>query len=79
MSLGNAFIANGKRCISTGDDGPTCRVDPVLHDELVQQKDCRTIRMKGREYWEPACLSNQLITGPRPGPGTIDHLKCIQP
>ena len=27
-----------------------CRVDPKLHEKLLQQKGCKTVTMKGKEY-----------------------------
>lgn len=50
MFRGVAFMVQGKMCLSTGNDELMCRIDPVLHDELVQREGCRTMIMKGREY-----------------------------
>ena len=50
MFRGIAFMVNGKLCVSVGDDELMCRIDPVLHDELVEKNGCRTMMMKKREY-----------------------------
>jgi TfoX/Sxy family transcriptional regulator of competence genes len=50
MFRGVGFMVNGKMCVSTGDDELMCRIDPALHDELVERRGCRPMIMKGREY-----------------------------
>ena len=50
MFSGIAFMVNDKLCISAGNNRIMCRVDPVLHDELIQKNGCSTVVMKGREY-----------------------------
>src|SRR4051812_47323339 len=50
MFRGVAFMVNGKLCVSVGDDELMCRVDPKIHDELVEKSGCRTVIMKNREY-----------------------------
>lgn len=50
MFRGIAFMVNGKMCINVGDDELMIRVDPALHDELLETQDCRTVKMGGRSY-----------------------------
>ena len=50
MFSGIAFMVNDKMCVTVRDDRIMCRIDPALHDELLEKKDCRTMVMKGREY-----------------------------
>jgi len=50
MFRGITFMVNDKMCISCGDDEIMCRIDPGLHDEVVEIPGCRTVMMKGREY-----------------------------
>jgi TfoX/Sxy family transcriptional regulator of competence genes len=50
MFRGVTFMVNGKMCISVGDDEIMCRIDPDLHDEVIERRGCRTMMMKGREY-----------------------------
>ena len=50
MFSGITFMVNGKMCISAGDDRIMCRIDPVIHEEVIKKKGCRTVEMKGREY-----------------------------
>ena len=42
-------MVRGKMCVSVGKERIMCRIDPILHEELIQKKGCRTVVMKGRE------------------------------
>src|SRR6478735_4553173 len=50
MFGGTMFMVNGKMCISARADRLMVRVDPAMHDELVQRDGCSTMTMRGREY-----------------------------
>jgi len=50
MFSGIAFLVNDKMCINVGPDRIMCRIDPGMHDQLLEEKPCRTMVMKGREY-----------------------------
>lgn len=50
MFSGITFMVNGKMCISAGDDRIMCRIDPAIHEKVIDRKGCSTVRMKGREY-----------------------------
>lgn len=50
MFGGLAFMVDDKMCITAGADRIMCRIDPALHDEVINRKGCRTVVMKGREY-----------------------------
>jgi hypothetical protein len=50
MAKGALFMVNEKVCISVGDDELMLRIDPLLHEELVETKNCRTMKMKDKEY-----------------------------
>jgi hypothetical protein len=50
MFSGLAFMVNAKMCITVGPDRIMCRIDPEIHDQLLEEKPCRTMVMKGREY-----------------------------
>ncbi len=50
MFSGIAFMVNGKMCISAGNDRLMCRVNPILHEEIVQLPGVTTVVMRGREY-----------------------------
>ncbi|MGH9426676.1 MAG: TfoX/Sxy family protein [Terriglobia bacterium] len=47
---GLVFMVNGKMCVNISGQNLMCRVDPSVHEELVQKKGCTTVIMKGREY-----------------------------
>ncbi len=50
MFGGITFMVRGKMCVSVGRDRIMCRVDPGLHDSLLEREGCRTVVMKGRQY-----------------------------
>ena len=61
MFRGIAFMVNGKLCVSVGDDELMCRVDPEIHDGLVERNGCRTVIMKNREYKGYVYISEESI------------------
>ena len=50
MFRGVTFMVDGKMCISVGDNELMCRIDPALHQILIEKSGCRSVIMKGREY-----------------------------
>ncbi len=50
MFSGIAFMVDGKMCVTVRDDRIMCRIDPALHDELVEEPGCSTMMMKGKAY-----------------------------
>jgi TfoX/Sxy family transcriptional regulator of competence genes len=50
MFRGVTFMVDDKMCMSTGNEELMCRVDPALHETLIEQNGCRTLVMKGRDY-----------------------------
>jgi len=50
MFSGITFMVNGKMCITVGNDRIMCRIDPAIHEKVIERKGCRTVIMKGREY-----------------------------
>jgi len=61
MFSGIAFMVNGKMCVTVRDDRIMCRIDPAIHDELLEKKDCRTMVMKDREYKGYMLVSEDAI------------------
>jgi len=51
MFGGVAFMVRGKMCVSVGQGRMMCRIDPAIHDAALQRPGCRTVVMKGRQYW----------------------------
>jgi len=49
MFGGIAFMVRGKMCVTVGKDRIMCRIDPAIHDTVLQHKGCRTVVMRGRE------------------------------
>src|SRR5690242_4647717 len=49
MFSGITFMINGKMCISAGNDRLMCRIDPAIHEEVVERNGVQTVMMKGRE------------------------------
>src|SRR5882757_2927088 len=50
MFRGVTFMVDDKMCICVGPERLMCRIDPDKHDQLLEEKPCRTMIMKGREY-----------------------------
>ncbi len=45
-----AFMVNDHMCITVGEDRIMCRIDPAIHEEVIQKDGCQTVIMKGRPY-----------------------------
>ena len=43
MMGGLTFMYNGKMCVGIIKDELMCRIDPVLHDEVIERRGCRTM------------------------------------
>lgn len=50
MFGGLAFMVEGKMCVTVGNAGIMCRIDPAIHDAVLERGGCITVVMKGREY-----------------------------
>ncbi|HEV7622344.1 MAG TPA: TfoX/Sxy family protein [Flavisolibacter sp.] len=50
MFRGISFMVEDKMCISAGDDEIMCRIDPKIHEEVIEKEGVRTVVMKGRPY-----------------------------
>jgi len=50
MFSGITFMVDDKMCISVGPGRIMCRIDPELQDQLLEERPCRVMVMKGREY-----------------------------
>lgn len=50
MFGGLAFMVNDKMCVTVRPERMMFRIDPQLHDEVVQREGCTTVVMKNREY-----------------------------
>lgn len=49
MFRGVTFMVNKKMCVSVSLDRLMCRIDPVIHDSLVENDGCRTVNMRGHD------------------------------
>jgi len=65
MFSGITFMVNGKMCISVGDDRIMCRIDPTIHDDVVERNGARTVHMKGRDYIGYVYVSEEGIKAKR--------------
>jgi len=43
MMGGLTFMVNGKMCVGILKDELLCRIDPELHEEVVEKRGCRTM------------------------------------
>ena len=48
MMGGLTFMYNGKMCVGIFKDELMCRIDPSLHEEMVEKNDCRTMDFTNR-------------------------------
>jgi TfoX/Sxy family transcriptional regulator of competence genes len=48
MMGGLTFMYNGKMCVGVMKDELMCRIDPELHDTLVEKTGCRTMDFTNR-------------------------------
>lgn len=49
MFSGIAFMVNDKLCIAVRNDNIMIRIDPALHDELIEEQGCSAMIMRGKE------------------------------
>lgn len=45
MFGGTAFMVEGKLCIAARHDRIMCRIDPDIHEEVLEKKACGTVVM----------------------------------
>lgn len=45
---GLIFMVNGKMCISTGDNELMCRIDPAIHDQVLEMNGTREMIHSGK-------------------------------
>jgi TfoX/Sxy family transcriptional regulator of competence genes len=50
MFRGVTFMVNGKMMASAGDDQFMFRIDPELHDQVVEKEGITGVVMRGRNY-----------------------------
>ena len=48
MFRGVTFMVNGKMCVSVGNDELMCRIDPKLHETVLERNGCREMIHGGR-------------------------------
>jgi len=49
MFRGVSFLVNDKMCVNISLDRLMCRVDPAIHETLVEKDGCVTVNMRGRD------------------------------
>ncbi len=49
MFSGIAFMVDNKMCVAVGNNRILCRIDPGLHNELVEKPGCISMMMKGKD------------------------------
>ena len=45
---GIVFMVNGKMCVSTGNDELMCRIDPAIHDQVMEMNGTREMIHSGK-------------------------------
>ncbi len=48
MFRGVTFMVKGKMCVSVGDNELMCRIDPALHDSVIEKNGCREMIHAGK-------------------------------
>ena len=61
MFKGVTFMVDGKMCVSVSGDEMMCRIDPALHEAVVEKSGCCSMSMKGREYKGYVYISEEGI------------------
>jgi TfoX/Sxy family transcriptional regulator of competence genes len=64
MFGGITFMVRGKMCVSVGPDRIMCRIDPALHDSVLERQGCRAVVMKGREYRGYVYVDADVVKAP---------------
>ena len=54
-------MVDDKMCINVRGDGIMCRIDPAIHETLVEKNGCETMRMKNREYIGYILISEDVL------------------
>jgi len=49
MFGGTTLMVRGKMCVSVGRNRIMCRIDPDIHDAVLERKGCLPVVMKGRQ------------------------------
>ena len=49
MFSGIAFMVDDKLCIAVRNDNIMLRIDPAIHDQLVEKNGCSSMIMKGKD------------------------------
>lgn len=62
MFRGVTFMVNKKMCVSVSGDRIMCRVDPAIHESLVEKNGCRTVNMRGRDLMGWVYVDQDVIT-----------------
>ncbi|HEX5315799.1 MAG TPA: TfoX/Sxy family protein [Candidatus Kapabacteria bacterium] len=65
MFRGVTFMINGKMAMSAGDDKFMFRIDPALHDEVVEKEGVNPVIMRGREYKGYVHVHEDAVLGKR--------------
>ncbi len=48
MFRGITFMVNDKMCVSVSGEELMCRIDPTLHENLIEKNGCREVIMRGK-------------------------------
>lgn len=62
MFSGIAFMVNDKLCIAVRNDNIMLRIDPAIHDELVDKDGCSEMIMKGKSLTGYVVVDESVLT-----------------
>jgi len=63
MFGGIAFMINNEMCVTVQDDHIMCRIDPLIHEDVVSLPGVTTVKMKGRDYIGWVYVEESIIPG----------------
>jgi len=63
MFSGITFMIDGKMSISVGNERIMCRIDPAIHEEVINKRGVTTVKMKGREYKGYVYVTEDSVPG----------------
>jgi TfoX/Sxy family transcriptional regulator of competence genes len=62
MFSGIAFMIDGKLCIAVRKDNIMLRIDPAVHDDLVEKTGCSSMIMKGKDLTGYVVVDETVLT-----------------
>jgi TfoX/Sxy family transcriptional regulator of competence genes len=62
MFSGIAFMVDNKLCVAVRNDNVMLRIDPSIHDELVERPGCSPMIMRGKDLNSYVVVDKTVLT-----------------